>query len=291
MTRAAQTAQSGVQRAPSTSPIHRYGGKGHIARRLARLLAPHTRFVEVFGGSGAVLTAKPPSPSEVWNDLDYDLYNCFRVIKDRRLRARLVEMIEFTPHSRGQFVACLRELENGAFESRTRRAWAFVVVANQGRNGGGVTPSAYSYSRLEAGRKRARNVATWNRLPQRIAELGARLERVVVLNQPFEQVLLKYDSPETMHLIDPTYHPDTRKHERKYTHELDAEGHVRLLTMARQLSGRCLICGHPHEVYDSMLEGWRRLEMTVPLYACSRGGRGCGQHTEVFWMNYDPPEA
>jgi hypothetical protein len=61
--------------------------------------------------------------------------------------------------------------------------------------------------------------------------------------------------------------------------------------MAKQLSGRCLICGHPHDLYDSMLKGWRRLEMTVPLYACSRSGRGCGLRTEVFWMNYDPPEA
>lgn len=288
MSRAAQTAQSGVQRAPSTSPIHRYGGKGHIARRLAKLLAPHTRFVEVFGGSGAVLTAKPPSPSEVWNDLDYDLYNCFRVIKDRRLRARLVEMIEFTPHSRGQFVACLRELENGAFESRSRRAWAFVVVANQGRDGGGVIPS-YSYSRLGVGRKRARDVVTWNRLPQRIAELGARLERVVVLNEPFEQVLLKYDSPETMFLIDPPYHPDTRKHKQMYLHELDAAGHLRLLSMVKRLSGQCLVCGHPHELYDSMLEGWRRLEMTVPMYAGPRTGRRCPVRTEAVWLNYDPP--
>lgn len=47
------------------SPLRRYGGKTHMAKRRVGLLAPHTRFVEVFGGAGGVILTKVPSTDEV----------------------------------------------------------------------------------------------------------------------------------------------------------------------------------------------------------------------------------
>ena len=132
------------------SPIHWYGGKGRLAAKLVKLLAPHDCFVEVFGGAGSVLLAKPPSAREVWNDIHFDLYALFRILKDRRRRARLLEMIEFTPHGRGQFEACLAERRNGKSGISVRRAWTTMVALNQGRNGCLVDWPNYAYNRRTA---------------------------------------------------------------------------------------------------------------------------------------------
>ena len=43
----------------------------------------YKRFIEVFGGSGAVLLGHDPVDFEVYNDVDGELVNCFRVIRSR----------------------------------------------------------------------------------------------------------------------------------------------------------------------------------------------------------------
>jgi DNA adenine methylase len=41
----------------------------------------HQVYCEVFGGSGALLFAKPPSPLEVFNDLNSGVVNFFQVLR------------------------------------------------------------------------------------------------------------------------------------------------------------------------------------------------------------------
>ena len=51
-------------------PTNHYGGKTRVAPWIAGLLPAHRTYVEPFAGSGAVLFAKAPSPTEILNDLD-----------------------------------------------------------------------------------------------------------------------------------------------------------------------------------------------------------------------------
>jgi DNA adenine methylase len=63
-------------------PTSYYGAKARLAPWIASLLPPHRTYVEAFAGSAAVLFAKPPSPTEVLNDLDGAVVNFFRVLRD-----------------------------------------------------------------------------------------------------------------------------------------------------------------------------------------------------------------
>ncbi len=65
-------------------PVAYYGGKTTIAARIVRLMPGHGHYVEPFGGSLAVLLAKPPSRMETVNDIDRDLMTFWRVLRDRR---------------------------------------------------------------------------------------------------------------------------------------------------------------------------------------------------------------
>src|SRR4051794_4686302 len=61
------------------SPLAWYGSKSRLVPHLLQLCSPHTCYVEVFGGSGALLFGKQPSPVEVFNDLHNEVVHFFRL--------------------------------------------------------------------------------------------------------------------------------------------------------------------------------------------------------------------
>jgi DNA adenine methylase len=59
-----------------------YGGKfSHLDWLLPLLPACH-HYCEPFAGSAAVLLNRPPAPVETYNDLDGEVANFFRVLRD-----------------------------------------------------------------------------------------------------------------------------------------------------------------------------------------------------------------
>jgi hypothetical protein len=65
------------------APLKWVGGKKKAREEIVRMIPPHTCYAEVFGGAGWILFAKEPSDVEVWNDIDGDLVNFYRVIKSK----------------------------------------------------------------------------------------------------------------------------------------------------------------------------------------------------------------
>lgn len=65
-----------------TAPVIRYhGAKFRLAPWVLQHFPPHTCYVESFGGAAGVLMQKPRSYAEVYNDLDGDIVNLFRVLQ------------------------------------------------------------------------------------------------------------------------------------------------------------------------------------------------------------------
>src|SRR3990172_11958576 len=78
-----------------------YGGKFSHLQWLLPLL-PHTNhYCEPFGGSAAVLLNREPSPVETYNDVDGEVVNFFRVLREQT--DALLEAIGLTPFSRQEF--------------------------------------------------------------------------------------------------------------------------------------------------------------------------------------------
>ena len=89
------------------------GGKKALRDEIiARFPLDYSRYIEVFGGSGAVLLGKPQDKFEVYNDLDGELYNLFCVIKDR-LPEFLLELDLLPMNARDNFKECLRFYNGG----------------------------------------------------------------------------------------------------------------------------------------------------------------------------------
>lgn len=65
------------------SPFKWVGGKSRLRKQIVAILPSHTCYVEPFAGAAWVLFAKPPSDVEVLNDIDQELVNFFRVVKEK----------------------------------------------------------------------------------------------------------------------------------------------------------------------------------------------------------------
>jgi DNA adenine methylase len=88
-----------------------YGGKYSHLDWLLPLLSKTTHYCEPFGGSAAVLLNREPSPVETYNDIDGQVVNFFRVLRDQK--DQLIEAIGLTPFSREEFrIAIAKEEES-----------------------------------------------------------------------------------------------------------------------------------------------------------------------------------
>lgn len=78
-----------------------YGGKFSHLDWLLPLLPKCHHYCEPFAGSAAILLNREPSPVETYNDIDGDVVNFFRILRDRT--DEIVKAISLTPFSREDF--------------------------------------------------------------------------------------------------------------------------------------------------------------------------------------------
>src|SRR3990172_11936222 len=114
-----------------------YGGKFSHLNWLLPLLPDCHHYCEPFGGSAAVLLNREPSPVETYNDIDGEVVNFFRVLREEK--DQLVETIGLTPFSREEFYRAIST--NDEVLSDVERARRFFVRARQARTGLAQTAS------------------------------------------------------------------------------------------------------------------------------------------------------
>lgn len=262
------------------SPVIRYhGGKFRLAPWIIQHFPPHSVYVEPFGGAAGVLLRKPRSAGEVYNDLDGDIVNLFRVLQNADTRAALIERLVLTPYAREEF-----ELAWIPTDEPIERARRTVIRAQMGFGSAGATKGVTGF-RIDCRRAYGTAQQLWAAYPQQIAAIGQRLTGVLIENRPAIDVMLGQDSAETLHYVDPPYLHSTRvcdaASRRYYRHEMSDEQHIELLETLVELRGLVLVSGYPNELYSSVLTGWTVASTTAQISA----GRGTGIRTECLWLN------
>lgn len=108
-----------------TRPIMRYhGGKWRLAPWIIQHMPPHRVYVEPFGGAASVLLRKPRTYAEVYNDMDGEIVNLFKVARDDS--ERLKHLLELTPFSRDEFAASYEPTSNPIEQARRTVVRSFL---------------------------------------------------------------------------------------------------------------------------------------------------------------------
>ncbi|HBY9763380.1 TPA: DNA adenine methylase [Klebsiella pneumoniae] len=256
--------------------IRYHGGKFRLAPWIIEQMPEHVCYVEPFGGAAGVLLQKPRSYSEVYNDLDGEVVNLFRVLRNPELNQRLQDACRLTPYSRDEFLHAQEPATDSVERARrmvVRACMGFGSAAGTGGNSG---------FRGDSKRKYATAAHLWERYPENLAALCQRLQGVIIENKDALSVMRAHDAETTLHYIDPPYVPETRvQGNRYYAHEMTVEGHEQLLAVARTMTGMVMISGYDAEVYNDMLSGWAKTEKASRISA----GRGTKVRTECLWLN------
>lgn len=258
------------------SPLLRYhGGKWRAADKIIPLFPPHKIYVEPFGGGASILLRKRPSRVEVYNDLDGDIVNLFRVVREHP--EILAEKIDLTPYARDEWKLAFEDTEDPIERARRTLIRSYMsfgsAEATKGSTGfRGVGGGSNSYNR-------------WCLVPDTIMSAAKRLKKVVIENLSYEDIFKRYDTKETLFYVDPPYLPSTRSSFRSggkyYRHEMSEDDHIRLIEILKNLKGSVVLSGYSSSLYDRLLGDWHKHE----FMARASGNAGAVIRKEVIWCS------
>lgn len=259
-------------------PFPYYGAKQSIADRIVAAMPPHVHYVEPFCGSLAVLLAKPPVRMETVNDLDGELMNFWKMLRD--YPDALARACALTPHSRSEYLAA-RDYDDAPTDlEAARRTW---VRLTQGR-AGTLRQSLTGWRHFVAPRGSSIGMPDYLMgYVERMARAAERLHHVSLEALPALDLIVKYgQDPETLLYVDPPYLGSTRSWGNNYKHELRTENEHRALAEAL---GDCaavvVLSGYPSALYEELYADWDHLD----LQATTGNGGHERARVEVLWSN------
>ena len=222
-----------------------------------------------------MLLRKPRSYAEVYNDLDVEVVNLYRVLRDDALAAKLQQQLYLTPFAREEFVAAYGETDDPV-----ERARRLVVLSFMGFGSNAHAKRSTGF-RSNSSRSGTTPAFDWAGYPEALIATIDRLRGVVIENRQAIDVMAQHDSDDAAHYVDPPYVHSTRGRfdmQRAYNHEMTDEQHRELLEFLLTLRGAVVLSGYPHPLYDEVLAGWQRIEQMT--YA-----DGARERLEVLWIN------
>jgi DNA adenine methylase len=256
-----------------------YGGKyGHLDWLLPLLPECH-HYCEPFGGSAAVLLNRPPSPVETYNDIDGEVVNFFRVLRNQR--SKLLKSVALTPFSREEFFEAVNL--NARRVSNLERARRFFIRARQVRTGLAQTASLGRWANCKRTSRNGMSgvVSRWLGSVEMLPEIAERLLRVQIENRPAADLLHLYDDADTLFYCDPPYPHGSRNDDKAYEFEMTDAQHRGLARILGGLKARVAVSGYRCDLLDTLYSQWRLAEAPAKSCHSSKGVR-----VEALRMNY-----
>jgi DNA adenine methylase len=281
---------------PITRPALRYhGGKFRLAPNLIDLFPEHRVYTETFGGGASVLLRKPRCYSEIYNDLDGEVVNVFRVLQVQARARRLESLLRLTPFARAEFERSYKQATSDVERARRTIIRSFMGFGSDSisrlkasRAGFNTRLSSVMSTgfRWNSNRSGTTAASDWKTFPDNIAAFCERLQGVTIENRDAREIPEKMDREDALHYVDPPYPMSTRKigngttPEHRYRFEMTDTDHEQLAALLHSLKGMVIISSYPSHLYERLFRDWKTAEWTSGQFCSANQKR-----TEVIWMN------
>ncbi len=261
-----------------TRPLLRFhGGKYRLAPKIVALMPPHRVYCEPFAGAASVLLQKPRAYSEIINDLDGEVVNLFRVLRDPKRSARLIELLKLTPFAREEYEEAYKPCRNSVEQARRL---IFRSFAGHG-NGAATTGIGRSgFRKTKADESHRCYPRDWADHSEALPAIVDRLRGVLIEKRDAIDLMQQLDGIDTLHYCDPPYVMATRTDTSRdmYRNDMNDADHIRLAGCLHGLEGMVMLSGYPSALYDSLYRSWEHFEFAARA-------DGNVKRTECVWLN------
>jgi len=258
------------------SPLKYFGGKFYLAKIIISLIpADHRNYIEPFAGGANVLLQKYRSKVEVYNDLDSNVVNFFKILQSKP--TELVKTAERLPYSRLLFNEFKKEYHS--LDNDFQKALYFYYINRSCFSGGqtDITHNGWSGGNHDRPKIYQNKLKTF----QSIAD---RLKGVYIENSSFETILSKYDDAKSVFYVDPPY--IGRGH--RYHGNFQESDHRKLADILNSCRGRIILSYYDDSLISELYKGWN--ELRVDSYAYSQKiekKQSFNKREELLLMNFD----
>ena len=241
----------------------------------------HNVYVEPFGGAASVLLNKPPVEHEVYNDIEYSMFNLMLVIRDNV--DSLLSKLQILEYCKPTYLSFKLVYLSEAFHELSSLDQAVATYVTRRMSRGGLCGTFSRSDRISKSGINAEAHA-WHSAIGELILVSERLKNVTITNDNAIGALQKYDSPNTVYYLDPPYLKETRVLLKAYKEEMTDEDHFKLSEIAKSLKGMVLISGYPSSFYSSWYAGWRCAVRKIPNHSSHESVKELKD--ECLWMNF-----
>lgn len=241
---------------------------------------------------------KPRCYSEIYNDLDGEVVNVFRVLQNAKRAKLLEDRLRVTPFARKEF-----ELSYKHTRSEVERARRTIMRSFMGFGSDSISRLKASRAgfntrissvmstgfRWNANRSGTTPAVDWKVYPNCIAAFVDRLQGVTIENRDAKSILEKMDRADCLHYVDPPYPISVRSTgngttlEHRYRWEMTDVQHEELAEVLRSLKGMVIISSYPSPLYEKLYRGWNKIQWTSGQFCSANTNKQ--KRTEVVWLN------
>ncbi|MDE2904495.1 MAG: DNA adenine methylase [Acidobacteriota bacterium] len=243
------------------------GGKRNLAGRIIERVeaVPHDCYAEPFVGMGGIFLRRSKRPkSEILNDLDGDIVNLFRIVREHP--DELDRQFDWAIASRAEF----RRLLEVPAETLTdvQRAARFAYL--QRLTFGGVPVSMATPGRTGAFTPHGGAKLSAKRMRQLIRGMHERLAGVHVERLEWDEFIRRYDQPFTLFYIDPPYWG----HEADYGKGLfSRDEFARMAELLRGLKGHFILSLNDRAEVRKTFDGFAFEKVTTSYSANAKSAK------------------
>lgn len=244
------------------------GGKRRLADVLIPQFPPHTCYVEVFAGGAALYFMRPPADVEVINDVNGELVNLYRVVKNHL--EEFVRQFKYALSSRDVF-KWLQETPPHTLTDIQRAARFFYL--QQHAFGGKVDGQTWGT---------ATTTPSINllRIEENLSAAHLRLAQAYIENLDWAKCMERYDRPHTFFYLDPPYWETEG-----YGVDFGIEQYEKMADILRKLKGKAIVSLNDHPDIRRTFAGFH-IETTSIQYTVGGGGKGVDRQ-EVIIYSWD----
>jgi DNA adenine methylase len=243
------------------------GGKRRLAKKLIPIITgrPHTCYVEEFAGGGSMFFLRQPAEVEVLNDVNGEVINLYRVIKNH--------LDEFIKQFR--FAVASRELYEWTKETPPhvltdiQRAARYLYIQKLSF-GGKVSSQTFGISPSSAPRF---NIL---RLEEDLSQTHLRLSRVWIEHLDWQSCLTKWDRDYTLHFLDPPYWETEG-----YGVPFPLEEYHKIAEAMRTMKGSAVLTINDHPKMREIFKDFRMDSVEI-TYTIGRADKGKNRRELIF---------